>query len=123
MPNVPEKARELLAEEFERAGWPREAVDEVRSFTGKLIDPALGPALRALTRALNSWEPIASAPKDGRLIFLCWPNWDDGVRVSRWLSRAGKWAWNGSHGYRETVGEPSYWMPIPSLPPPPGDHP
>jgi hypothetical protein len=60
MPNVSEKARELLAEEFERAGWPREAVDEVRNFTGKLIDPALGPALRAITRALSAadWMPL-----------------------------------------------------------------
>lgn len=78
-------------------------------------------ALEAAGADLGGWMPIDEKAKSGALVELAWPNWDYGVRVSRWLKSRNQWAWEGNKPYQLTVGEPSFYRLLPALPTPPKD--
>jgi hypothetical protein len=111
----------------------REMLDNVTGLNLAIVNGEVrvrrADALAAVVQALASsvpekdrqWQDIETAPKDGRLILLCWLNWEQGVRVSRWMKTAQRWTWDGSHSYKVTVGEPAYWRPLPTPPEAPQD--
>jgi hypothetical protein len=62
------------------------------------------------------WQPIETAPKDGRKI-LVWPYWSDGLPESvswRDMKRTSG-RWEGS-GLFCTGASPTHWMPLPAPP-------
>ena len=75
---------------------------------------------------LTEWQPIETAPRDGRLLVLCWSDWDGQSRhyqpvVGWWqscetLSEGGEWV-QWSLGLESCHGV-SHWM---ALPPGPED--
>jgi hypothetical protein len=88
----------------------------------------------AETKAPTGWQPIASAPRDGRTLLLGYVN-----SCGRWRTLRGQWysqsliedEWeepeNGSPGWYETSvenddppncwqTEPTHWMPLPAPP-------
>lgn len=56
-----------------------------------------------------AWQPIESAPKDGRIL-----GWD-GFEVES-LERFGEFWGQISDSGRVTVSEPTHWMPLPEPP-------
>lgn len=56
------------------------------------------------------WQPIETAPKDGRRLLLATPTGKlaDGM----WIARYGVWAWP------YVMIEPTHWMPAPPIPTP-----
>ena len=60
------------------------------------------------------WQPIETAPKDGRLILMITKNASDicGVYVAYWNDEM-DWFQFHKEGY---VTNPTHWMPIPALP-------
>lgn len=66
---------------------------------------------------MSEWQPIETAPKDGRLIAL----YDDRVVVGCWNPTLGDgwYFWDGSDGelncWIPGYG-PSHWMPLPAPP-------
>lgn len=73
---------------------------------GRATPPAVNESLT------TGWQPIETAPKDGRSILFASLT-DDHVMVgeSRWDSVVGKWSWPW---FSDTV--PKYWMPLPTPP-------
>ena len=79
-------------------------------------------ALSAIREPMSDWQPIETAPKDGRKMLLRFTGpfsdqMQDGVTVGRWLR--GWWLdaiWATSTAHRS----PTHWMP---LPPPPKTEP
>jgi hypothetical protein len=57
------------------------------------------------------WQPIETAPKDGRevLIFVG-SGYDGGVIVANWREGGGWNDWDGD------LWEPTHWMPFPEAP-------
>lgn len=116
---VEQTARELLSSihflrELVRHDEPIESTMVRVGLLRELLDVA--EASLSSLPCVDAWQPIETAPTDGSLILLCWPNWEQGVRISRWLKNAQRWTWDGSHDYRVTVGEPVYWQPLPKPP-------
>lgn len=69
--------------------------------------------------AYSTWQPIATAPKDGvRVLLLI-----DGVVIEGWWHvQAERWEVvslpiHGFDPWPEEVNDPSHWMPLPALPP------
>jgi hypothetical protein len=64
---------------------------------------------------MSEWQPIETAPKDGRSLWLAYPCCC--IRVGRWDSLLDAWSdhwlYIGSSG---NVGEPTHWMPLPEPP-------
>jgi len=76
-----QRARELLAQEYERRGLPQSAQD----IRGNRMDEHLGwvreanMAIAAITAALHAapeWQPIETAP-EGRLVVVGWLDTED----------------------------------------------
>lgn len=133
MNEISEKARQLLAEEYEHDGWP-EFADQVRNGTLSTSDMAAVNAIaRALTAALPhlmGWQPIETVPKDGRMV-LCWVQAfrvgedDEGRQHEADVSECDFGAWrNNEHGGyfdafafpRAERESPTHWMPLPPAP-------
>jgi hypothetical protein len=66
------------------------------------------------------WEPIETAPKDGRLVLLANENvteigwWSDGFS-GRWEKRRMKWLPPSEGGWAVWF-TPTHWLPLPQLP-------
>lgn len=63
---------------------------------------------------MSTWQPIASAPKDGTWVLVFFPNVGDfpfpGIRRG-YLGSSG---WRGETW--QLTGTPSHWMPLPAPP-------
>jgi hypothetical protein len=94
-------------------------------------------AMAALVNALaqDSWQPIATAPKTGRKVILCYLNRHSLPRtvMARWVTdeeaaetdgegvglEAGWYECIDNYEYTEVAiceGEPTHWMPLPEAP-------
>ena len=64
---------------------------------------------------MNEWQPIETAPKDGRWVLVFIPeayNWHYGERhCAKWVSRESGWSMPGIGGL-----SPTHWMPLPEPP-------
>ncbi len=78
---------------------------------------------------ITDWQPIETAPKDGRLMLLWDASNPDGYVVARWArddrrpGPFGPFVWLSGHvRYGERLAEqiPTHWMPLPA---PPEDRP
>lgn len=74
---------------------------------------AHGPAiLAALNVASAEWQPIETAPRDGRIV-LGWftnPRWPSGPGMLQWTD------FNGGGWTHYANGTPTHWMPLPEPP-------
>lgn len=74
-------------------------------------------ALILAVRAESRWQPIASAPKDGKPVLL-WCTHLDGrggrVETGSWHDTYGGSWWDS--GLEYTFDDPTHWMPLPSSP-------
>ncbi len=68
---------------------------------------------------LTSWEPMATAPKDGKVVVLAWPS---GMVSSGYWSMAPHIGWITPHGLYAGSHQPTIWQPLP-LPPTPTPQP
>lgn len=66
---------------------------------------------------MSEWQPIKTAPKDGRLILYATADW---VSVGRWNSEVDQWREINNHWTDTWGGEdfPTHWMPLPAPPAP-----
>jgi len=75
-------------------------------------DPATSPGVTAGASA--GWQPIETAPRDGREILV----YDPIVKITfcvRWTGA--RFPWTLVFGYREfSERSPSHWMPLPAVP-------
>lgn len=71
------------------------------------------------------WKSISSAPKDGSVIIVGWPDLAPDFHIVRWgkiaapSSHAGEDGWllgDRWSGNETVVVEPSYWLPFPAAP-------
>jgi hypothetical protein len=76
---------------------------------------------------VSEWQPIATAPKDGRRVLVYAPEWGDITcgeyhtnreRDDRGRFQAGGWAyWLAmDEDYRSSYCHPTHWMPLPEPP-------
>lgn len=69
---------------------------------------------------MGEWQPIASAPKDGRAVLLypsaCWCTEDDRGEVAYWDNDAE--AWDRMGPVADDYTGPTHWMPLPPPPQP-----
>ena len=107
-------------------------VPQVEADRSRLSRAALESALR-LALAAREWQPIETAPKDGRSMLLGYPNGAGKWRTVRgqWFSDAEiaeTWEEDGDEGWYETsvecedlpncwAIEPTHWMPLPAAAP------
>jgi len=70
-------------------------------------------AIEALTRPVDGWQPIETAPKDGFDILLCDAATNTQV-VAAWVDNGG-WNWC-SDGTRYHMEAFTHWMPLPDAP-------
>lgn len=69
-------------------------------------------------RTCGTWEPIASAPKDGTIILVYVPaDGDDRAEIAsvHWAPHADKWLCANS-GWTLESPQPTHWMPLPAPP-------
>jgi hypothetical protein len=60
----------------------------------------------------NAWQPIETAPKDGRLIMVAHnESYQNGVAIVRWSENYGAWV-----DYDNDFWKPDFWMPLPKPP-------
>ena len=74
--------------------------------------PTIKPIAVEVGAMMSEWQPIASAPKDGRAILLWWPYWSHTPIAAKFLH---------GHWYSENVlsqeGDgPTHWMKLPDPP-------
>jgi hypothetical protein len=80
------------------------------------------------------WQPIETAPKDGRCVLVAWPETaatESAVAVAWWKKGKeyefdgemvrDKDAWTDSDNGPDWVDQPSYWLPLSVLPPIPAE--
>ena len=69
-----------------------------------------------------TWQPMDTAPKDGRPVLLAWPYWADHPVIGRWCrqvtgSQRFCWmAWEAVSDDEDEGEPPMAWMPLPVLP-------
>lgn len=97
---------------------------QFKALTAKLESNALAyemlgekqlPALLRVAAAALApqWQPIESAPKDGRPLLLDHPDWHSRVMRGGW--DAHELAWR-VHGFGCPATQPSHWQPLPAPP-------
>jgi hypothetical protein len=83
-----------------------------------MTDKVAGPDGSALSEGLGAWQPIATAPRDGRRVLV----WIDDERAAKKVAFAHLWFYStdgrlggGAEGYN---GEwkITHWMPLPAPP-------
>lgn len=78
-------------------------------------------SLTASPAGLRTWQPIETAPKDGRMVLLypsrCWVEECDRGEVGYWDADFGEWGGEGPRA--EDYRGPTHWMPLPQPPDPP----
>jgi hypothetical protein len=68
-----------------------------------------------------AWQPIATAPKDGRCVLAWRPDWERPAWV-RWIfnHRVGRESWNDAEEWDDSCDlqdePPTHWIELPSLP-------
>jgi hypothetical protein len=63
---------------------------------------------------MSEWQPIETAPKDGRMI-LVWR--DSGVHLMRWKAIGEHGFWDEWHvKLKHLSSHPTHWMPLPDPP-------
>ncbi len=68
----------------------------------------------------SEWQPIETAPKDGRRVLVMWEYWSSEPFVAYF--KHGRW--NGEVALSECSDDgPTHWMPLPSPPTPEGTQP
>ena len=69
---------------------------------------------------MSEWQPIETAPRDGRSILIFEPADSDYPQLPRaddWRFAIGYWRRTGSWGNRNAARvNPTHWMPLPELP-------
>lgn len=60
---------------------------------------------------MSDWQPIASAPKDGREILI---GWTDSSRIFIAIFEIGRW--RDAEDGEAFPFEPTHWMPLPEPP-------
>jgi len=67
---------------------------------------------------MSAWQPIETAPKDGREIILFFPTYKENQIAVYRYNEDGPLAWEGIGGWSDVEGEdaPTYWMPLPEAP-------
>jgi hypothetical protein len=66
---------------------------------------------------MSKWQPIATAPLDGRYVLIAWadkPKWEPAV-----VSKSPRGLWTDIEGSVYRI--PSHWMPLPAPPAVTGD--
>ncbi len=115
IPAKPQGNAGFYSIQFDRINRAREAHEALRN---------LVPDLAGLVEAMKAseWQPIETAPKDGREI-LCWPairREVDGVipsAVGAWLNTKGGHCWvDMSVGHHNGFWKPTHWRPLPDPP-------
>lgn len=62
---------------------------------------------------MSEWQPIETAPKDGRPIILFHPDWDVKRLSGGWDPHEMAWR---IHGWECPPAQPVKWHPMPELP-------
>lgn len=74
---------------------------------------------RAAIRAVSGWQPIETAPKDGRPIIVYMP-WNGLVRTAHYKPNHRRpeqpWCVHWDNTNKTQAGSPSLWMPLPPVP-------
>jgi len=70
-------------------------------------------ALTAAKKVYYEWEPIDTAPKDGREILVGWVG-AKMIRPARWAINGQTWLINA--GVNKPLNSPTHWMPMPEPP-------
>ncbi|WP_141057057.1 hypothetical protein [Stenotrophomonas rhizophila] len=114
MSEIELKARELLAEMARNFGQPEYAY---HIGCGGVLDKGdkklIGPIIAALT---PRWQPIETAPRDGRWIMLGKPGHDE-VLLAYWdRLRGAWWGQGGGDGQWKKWQEATSWQPLPAPP-------
>ncbi len=67
---------------------------------------------------MSEWQPIESAPKDGRqmLLFVPWKLNLPDIEVGAWSMYAHSWLIPDRQCGGDVECEPTHWMPIPDAP-------
>jgi len=73
-----------------------------------LPDERTGGPLRV---AEGGWQPIGTAPKDGRRIIVWVPGAPQHVFTAHWIARLGAFWLDGEYDI-----QPTHWMPLPKPP-------
>ena len=69
-----------------------------------------------------AWQPIETAPTDGKPVLLAWSYWADYPVIGRWQraatgSQRFRWfAWEALDDDEIDYEPPTHWMPLPALP-------
>mgnify|MGYP003419979834 FL=1 len=111
-----ERFTAILGEEFAFTLDLRHVAQKLVAVLGEAAKPAPGgPKMR------EGWQPIATAPKDGR-DFLVW-NRENRVRKARWYERSSSdlgislYEGDGVNSFKGGI-QPTHWMPLPAPPEP-----
>jgi hypothetical protein len=66
---------------------------------------------------LPQWQPIETAPNDGRAFMVYIPQFNNGPLVLSYISQdaEGRW-WDGATGYQIEPPEATHWMPTLATP-------
>jgi len=73
---------------------------------------------------MTQWQPIETAPRDGRTILCFWPGFDESqisaggaiVGVARWMRPGAGYIEHWCHEGEWTPWDPTHWMPLPEAP-------
>ena len=111
-----ERFTAILGEEFAFTLDLRHVAQKLVAVLDEAAKPAPGgPKMR------EGWQPIATAPKDGR-DFLVW-NRENRVRKARWYERSSSdlgislYEGDGVNSFKGGI-QPTHWMPLPAPPEP-----
>lgn len=77
---------------------------------------SLAKAFSRFVRAASAWQPIASAPKDGRQILLWIVGIEPRPRIAYWSERGSDSGWYGLQSQHFIGLAVTHWMPLPSPP-------
>jgi hypothetical protein len=96
---------------------------------GQAFTSSVTPAPpEASHRALAEWQPIETAPKDGRFVLVADPRLDQPVTIGAYYKAdrdeqtgrfsAGSWdGWLSMDGdHLASISHPTHWMPLPDPP-------
>ncbi|AYC99987.1 hypothetical protein [Neorhizobium sp. NCHU2750] len=125
--SIAEDALRLATPSPQMTGWPIDTDDQVEALARecdfdnrKYMTPAdysiwcerMRKFARLAARHLAGWQPIATAPTDGRDLIMTSTDWNGDILVGSFAF--GKWRENPSpEGCSFT---PTHWMPIPPMP-------
>ena len=80
--------------------------------------PVAVALIRDLLAAPPQWQPIATAPKDGTAVLLCWPFWCPRRPTIGVFGLHGVQQWFAPETLEGDGDGPTHWMPLPAPPAP-----